>query len=455
MSLEHSQNLGRVTPLAEISSDPTAEKPEVEKPIKKTPLMLAVEQKFAQPGESIADLLKRMYVDEDKGFRVIARELSRHDDLKVNHNSIRSWVTTLHPEIPLRPGIDQIKKFRQDPKFEQKRIAGIREYWKTRPAEKAQRIRRMVEANLKHHEANRFAALGNNPKETLAQRVYVEGLSRGEIAKKVGKTTTTISKWLKEYGIITKRVYGRRQRVDAREIENRRKKIQRAKDAGLFKLLTPREQEVLNALYTNPGKPPTQAKVARDLEVTRENIRQFDKRGLAKIDKLLEYGSTALKKKTRVDQLLGDDPAQLLKTYTDQSLFIKDIATKLGCSTFSIAKRMKALGIKRRKKTQVLQTNTRPPLSDYNVDLALARRPWPREFAVLDISQRVYNRLCIAGYTTIRDVYEAPDAELLSLWHFGNKSLKELRGELGKFRQEVVENNETQTPDSTDQTFPK
>lgn len=281
-------------------------------PIKKTPLMLKFEETFARPGESIADVLKRLYVDEDKTFDKICRECETSGGFKISTTPIRKWIRQLCPEITIKNRSDRfrqwnqnpqnrmlklsrIKEAWQDPEIKRQRIAKIhskearakrsksrKEYWKKHPQEKEAWKRKSLEARRQKAAAARLAALGENPQATLSRMFNVDGLTIMEIAKRLGKDYATISRWKKELGVEAE---SRRIRLPIEEYIARRAKIKKAIKAGSFYLLTGREQQALRALYLNNRNLPSLTSVAKGLKLTKEAIRQAEKRALAKIDK--------------------------------------------------------------------------------------------------------------------------------------------------------------------------
>lgn len=385
MSPEYGKNLGQDLPgtvvhYAEIRP-PLADnlatheiKPAV---FNKTPLMLAVEQKFALPGESVADLLKRLYIDEQQSLTAIRSMFNASGDFSVSKQRLSKWMNHFHPDIKIR----QLREVMQNPEQEEYRISRIKAAWKDpvkkkqlvakihNPESEAKRnqarsdswskhpvleietIRHLTEGRKKKSAKRSAEFLGTDPYKTLAHLLDVEGLTVKEIANKAGRSVTKVRGWLEEFGVTIKT---RHRRVATGVINARRTKVQETIESNLFGLLSERQQQVLGMLYSQTGVAPTQSRVANKLHLSRQRIGQLDNKGLAKLDRLLEFGPEGLKrhkkqqakKPPKIDSLLGDNPASTLAfLYIDQGLSLSDIAAKLGCSHQTLWRRLKALNI--------------------------------------------------------------------------------------------------------------
>lgn len=290
--------------------------------IKKTPKMLMIEERFAQSGESIGDLLKRLYVDENKPLSTIHQDFRTSGDFTVSTATLRTWLAQLHPDIP----IVRVREWMRNPQNEKYRVSRIRaawldpakkatalrkihtpqtdaqrsrsitEYFDKHPQEKAEFVRKSVDARRQKAAAVRMAALGQNPKETLKRMISFEGLNTEEIAKRLGQSDYIIRKWMKELGV---KAEPRRGGLSIEEFETRRTMIKTAIKTGLFGRLTQRQQEILRSLYLTSRRPPPPIRVAERFGVERENIRQIDSRGLAKIQRLLGQKPENLKRRQK------------------------------------------------------------------------------------------------------------------------------------------------------------
>lgn len=282
---------------------------EVQIVFKKTPIMIQVEERFAQEGETIADLLKRLYAFEGKSFADIGLMFGLHG------NTINTWVRKLLPEIAIRHRSSQDKgetqkKLWQNPQHRAKRVASLRlawqdpekrrrqllahqsmqarsnnskarkEYFRQHPESLNEFRRKGIEGIKKAKRERIIAAFGDNPKETMRQMVIVEGLTIFEISRRLGKTTGTISRWLKECGVKPKPT---RIDVDYETLVARREMIKEAIEKGYFKHLTKAQQQTLRALYLGRSRFPTQSSLAEKFHCTRANISLREINGLKRL----------------------------------------------------------------------------------------------------------------------------------------------------------------------------
>lgn len=335
--------------------------------------MLAVEQGFALPGESIADLLKKLYQDEKKPLATISREFSTGGGFSVSKSILGRWMKQFHPDIKIRQLRDMLQNPEQEeyrlsrvkaafrdpvkrkqavakihtPESDAKRSQTLSDYWTKSPQLKTEFIRHVMEGRRKKSAKRMADFLGTDPKKTLTHLLDVEDLTVREIANKAGRSVSKVREWLVEFGVNTR---NRRRGVTTEQINERRAKIQKATEVDLFGLLTPRQQQVLMALYRE-SVAPTPVKVANDFHLTPARVRQLDSKGLAKVDMLLEFGPESLKRPSKIDGLLGDNPSSTLTVlYVDQGLSLSDIADKLGCSPDTVGYRLKKLNIPARSR---------------------------------------------------------------------------------------------------------
>ena len=305
--------------LAQEQLESPSQQEAVTKPFKKTPLMLEFEQRFIPQGETIGDILTRLYTDEGKIFSAMAHEFNSSGNFNIGKTTLITWIRMFNPQIQIKSPTERLQEIWGDPQRRQQQISRIRaqfedpqkreqiaakthtpqakanrsrslsEYFKNNPEAK----KRFVEAGrtdarrkAEEAQAARTTALGPNPKETLTKMLDSEGLSRAEIAKRLGLKLSQVYRLTEELNIEFKNK--RRKGLTIEQLNEIRAKIQRAKTSGLFERLTPNEQKALNTLYPESGKPPTQTQVAKELGgLTRERIRQLDNSGLAKLESML------------------------------------------------------------------------------------------------------------------------------------------------------------------------
>ena len=315
MSPEQNQNLGLDVFKAEAGNKACGEV--TAKPIVKTPLMLKVELKFAREGENLGSILKRLYVDENLTLAQIHGVFTTFNEIRIGKTTIRQWMRKLNPEIKIK----NVVELYRNPEFNQRRILGMRSFWQD-PGKKNQAVAKIhapeveekrrstvkefwdkhpelkaeVGKRLKKAREKRYLGFKRKTPKHLLTSLLNQGFKPIEIAQKLDLKPGVVRRLVKDYQLETVK---RRTGLSIEELKLRVGKVQRAEGEGLSNYLTPREHEVLRLLYPLSGTPPTRTRVAKDLSVSRENIRQLDKKALKKVDKLLEVGPAALQRKPR------------------------------------------------------------------------------------------------------------------------------------------------------------
>lgn len=268
---------------------PTAGVQEPQTVFLKTPLMIQVEGNVAENGETLADLLKRLYITEGKTFTAMGTTLG------VSTDTISDWIRKLHPEIKIRSKSELLKKSWENPEHRANRISGYKTAWqepkkrKARlprihsPKAEAERVKSYKKYFREHPEAAKakvervkrakreriIAAFGDNPQKAMRQMAIVDGLPINEIARLKGISPNTIRIWFKEEGVKPRR---KRHGIDYKILAKRREMVKEAIQKGYFSHLTKDQQQILRALYLSRHGFPTQTSLEGKFHCTRANI---------------------------------------------------------------------------------------------------------------------------------------------------------------------------------------
>lgn len=285
-------------------------------PVRLTRRMVKARQRIALDGETLGDALGRLYEDGGKSFRQIAPSAG------ISVSRLGVWFKKLRPDILVRNLSDPV----------------VREYFLDHPEKKEQLLQGYKDYYARRKAARVEGWFGDNPKAVLGGLVN-DGLKAGEIAARYdGLTVYTLRGLVREFGLKLKR--GRRIEKDA--ITSRREMVKGAIENGLFAFLTPRQQEVLGALYAGDGPMLTAQEVGQRLRVSRQNIDLVCKWGLARIERLAkgDKATISLAMREEIDEIVLDLYYKGVET--------AEIAAFLGRSSKNVNWRLRRMGIERK-----------------------------------------------------------------------------------------------------------
>lgn len=159
------------------------------------------------------------------------------------------------------------------PEAESKRSASLKIWVAENPLEAKERTKAAHEALKIKAEKEAKNRLGENPEETLSAAT-AEFLSTREIAKKFGISVFTTQNYLNKYGAKIIRVT----HLSIEEAERRKGLFYWADIFGLVQNLPNRYPEIMTSLYGMGREKIALETVAQEFGLTRERIRQIDKR---------------------------------------------------------------------------------------------------------------------------------------------------------------------------------
>lgn len=263
---------------------------------KKTPLMLRVEQRFALPcGESLEDMIRRMYLQEGRTFISIGKYLG------VMETTVSQWARVLNMNLRVRT----LTELQKDPEFERRRIASVRKAW-ANPQTRAQIVagihtseanqqrsksskdyyernrkrlkrinKRRVIARAKKKDKEIARMLGGDPKEIL-QGLFDEGATVKEIRRHFGFKEYRMRSIVKSLELKAKNKHSR-VGISHSALLARRGFIKGMVEAGLFRQLSVKQQNVLWSFYMNGLHFPIVKEVSGEIGFTRQWTREVEK----------------------------------------------------------------------------------------------------------------------------------------------------------------------------------
>lgn len=271
---------------------------------KKTPKMREVE---GVVGGDLGKFLTVKYAsDSPRAISAAIRDISG-GKVNIRRETIVKWSKAYG--IQVRSQLEGVKLAWQSPQERKAMIAAVHSpeasknrgkaisrYWKKLSEEEKkerlellERIRQKVPNSKLLLEQNIQKTLGNNPEKVLRRMYWDQGLSPKAIGQTIGKSSTTVIKWMRHLGI------ERRKSGDGFIKTDRKVKqsiVQEARDRGLIWVLTPKELAVTNARYPEGSKissfsaiqknsyPNSQAKTRQAIQDTEKRAREKLKRAL-------------------------------------------------------------------------------------------------------------------------------------------------------------------------------
>lgn len=138
--------------------------------------------------------------------------------------------------------------------------------------------------------------------------------------------------------------------------------VGRARKQGLIEKLPLSMQKVLNERYPQEGEPRALEKIGKDMEITRERVRQKEATALRRIRRLLE-GKRQTVSRSRDDI----EVAEIARLYTEENKTVDEISELFVCDRDTVLRRLNSCGISMRPKgPRVKYFNTSEAISFLN-----------------------------------------------------------------------------------------
>lgn len=262
----------------------------------RTKRMREIESTHGLPGETIKDILERLYFGNkfDPNPQNIA-DIARF--FGCNRHTIKNWMAMFH--IPTRSRKESVaivysKSLQKDhiiasahsAEANKKRRETLYQRWAERPPqEKEEILRKGHQKTLEQYERQRQKLLGQNPQARL-QELVDKKLSYREIGIELGLSEGRVKFLLKKYSLKSHGYLGKGHRNPSQEDV-----VNQAREAGIPETLTEREYRILEARFPIGGNYPVPLReLGNEYGVTRQAIRKLQSKVIQKLQRFTQEG---------------------------------------------------------------------------------------------------------------------------------------------------------------------